>query len=356
MDDPISVMIVSQSASGKSYLVDTVSRLIPGNEIIEFHTLSQQALQYMGEKLLHKFMTMGEATHDKDIENQLRQILSGHKLSRYVVVKNEKTGEMSTEQILVRAVVASVLTTTSSRINPENASRYFIVNTDESPDQTSRIYEAQKSKYSEERSRIKENIIPDIIKKHHAAQKLLQKITIVIPSTMRNRLKFPSNVMRLRRDHERFIDLIAVVCFLRQYQKKKKNNGRFDYIECDRIDYRIAYTILINDVLRSTISEIPQQSVMIYEAVREIARSNADAEGIKTCDVTVSQREIREHTGFNQMFVKRYIRLLVDYEYLKSKPGGRGSRFGYSLIADEDLNHIDISMIPTPEEMNGLLQ
>jgi DNA primase len=355
MDDPISVMIVSQSASGKSYLVDTVSKLIPENEVIEFHTLSQQALQYMGEKLLNKFMTMGEATHDKDIENQLRQILSGHKLSRYVVVKNEKTGEMTTEQVLVRAVVASVLTTTSSKINPENASRYFIVNTDESVNQTVRIYEAQKSKYSEERANIKENVIPDIISKHHAAQRLLKKITIVIPSMMRNKLKFPDKVMRLRRDHERFIDLIAVVCFLRQYQKETKNNGRFDYIECDKTDYRIAYTILINDVLQSTISEIPQQSVMIYEAVREIARANADAEGIKAFDVTVFQREIREHTGFNQMFVKRYIRLLVDYEYLKAKHIGRGSKCGYSLIADEDLNHIDISMIPTPDMMDAIL-
>ena len=200
MDDPISVMIVSQSASGKSYLVDTVAKLIPENEVIEFHTLSQQALQYMGEKLLHKFMTMGESSHDKDIENQLRQILSGHKLSRYVVVKNEKTGEMTTEQVLVHAVVASVLTTTSSKINPENASRYFIVNTDESISQTVRIYEAQKHKYSEERQEVKDNVIPDIIKKHHIAQRMLKKMAIVIPSKMRNKLKFPFKVMRLRRD------------------------------------------------------------------------------------------------------------------------------------------------------------
>ncbi|MBN2422697.1 hypothetical protein JXB41_05690, partial [Candidatus Woesearchaeota archaeon] len=110
------------------------------------------------------------------------------------------------------------------------------------------------------------------------------------------------------------------------------------------------------DVLQSTISEIPQQSVTIYEAVREIARENADAESIKANEVTVSQREIREHTGFNQMFVKRYIKVLVDYEYLKVKFGGRGSRAEYSLIADENLNHIDISMIPTPDEMDSILQ
>ena len=356
MDDPISVMIVSQSASGKSYLVDTTARLIPENDVIDFHTLSKQALQYMGDKLLNKFMVMGEASHDDNIENQLRQILSGHKLSRYVVVKNEKTGELTTEQVLVRAVVASVITTTSNKINAENASRYFIVNTDESKEQTQRIYEAQKKKYSEERESIKKNVIPDIIKKHHAAHRLLKKITVVIPSKMRNRLKFPDKIMRLRRDHERFIDLIAVVCFLRQYQKTIRNNGEFDYIECNKTDYRIAYDILINDVLQSTISEIPQQSVMVYDAIREIARLKAEAERIKANEVGVSQREIREHTGFNQMFVKRYIKILVDYEYLKVKASGaRGAKHEYSLIEDEDLNHIDISMIPTPNQMDKIL-
>ena len=55
------------------------------------------------------------------------------------------------------------------------------------------------------------------------------------------------------------------------------------------------------------------------------------------------------------MFVKRYIKTLVDYEYLKVKAGGRGAKCEYSLIADEDLNHIDISMIPTPDEMDKIL-
>jgi hypothetical protein len=331
--------------------------LIPPSEVVEFHSLSQQALQYMGDKLIHKFMTMGEATHNEEIENQLRQILSGHKLSRYVVVKNEKTGEMSTEQVNIRAVVSSVITTTSSRINPENASRYFIVNTDESRNQTARIYEAQKTKYSLERQEVKKNLVPEILSRHHAAQRILRKIAVVLPVKMRDALKFPDKVMRLRRDHERFIDLIACVGFLRQYQKEVMNNGSFDYVEADGEDYRIAYNILIHDVLQSTISEIPQQSVTIYESIREIAQERAKKEGIKPQETGITQREIREHTGFNQMFVKRYMRILVDYEYLKLKTGGvRGSRFEYCLMEDRELSGVDISMIPTPEAMAKLIR
>jgi hypothetical protein len=357
MNDPISVLIVSQSASGKSYLVETVAKLLPADEVVDFNTLSKQALQYMGDRLLNKFMMMGEAVHDPDIEHQLRVILSEHKLSRYVVVKNEKTGEMTTEQKFVRANVSSVLTTTNNKINPENASRYFITNTDESEKQTKLIYQAQRNKYSEERQAIKKNIIPDIIKKHHAAQRILRKITLVIPSLMRDKLRFPDNIMRLRRDHERFIDLIACVCFLRQYQKEVKSSGDFEYIECDKTDYRIAYNILINGILHSTISEIPQQSIMLYEAIRGIVKEDAKVNGLKPVEIGVTQREIRESAGFNQMFVKRYIKILVEYEYLKVKGNGtRGGKGEYSLVADEDLNRIDISMILTPDEMDKILQ
>lgn len=40
LDDPISVLIISQSASGKSYLVDTVRRLMPPEDVVAVTSLS----------------------------------------------------------------------------------------------------------------------------------------------------------------------------------------------------------------------------------------------------------------------------------------------------------------------------
>ena len=61
MADPISVLILSQSASGKSLLVDTVRRLMPPEEVVAVSSLSDQALNYLGEGgLLHKFLILGE--------------------------------------------------------------------------------------------------------------------------------------------------------------------------------------------------------------------------------------------------------------------------------------------------------
>ena len=54
LDDPISVLILSQSASGKSFLVDSVKRLMPPEEVVAVTSLSDQALNYIDD-LTHKF-------------------------------------------------------------------------------------------------------------------------------------------------------------------------------------------------------------------------------------------------------------------------------------------------------------
>lgn len=40
LDDPISILILSQSAAGKSLLVETVKKLIPQEEVISLTSLS----------------------------------------------------------------------------------------------------------------------------------------------------------------------------------------------------------------------------------------------------------------------------------------------------------------------------
>ena len=107
-------------------------------------------------------------------------------------------------------------------MNPENASRAFLVNADESREQTRRIHESQRGKYSLERHSRERSLIPRIIEAHHAAQRLLTPRVIVNPFA--SKLVFPDALMRSRRDHERFVDLIAAVCFLRQYQKQEKES------------------------------------------------------------------------------------------------------------------------------------
>ncbi|HOT47308.1 MAG TPA: CHC2 zinc finger domain-containing protein [Spirochaetota bacterium] len=353
LDDPISVLIISQSAAGKSMLVDTVKRLIPPEDAISATSLSDQALNYVGD-MIHKFLVLGEAVHGPEIEHQLREMQSAHELSRLVTMKDPKTGRMETRAMKSKAIVSCVMTSTSNSINPENASRSFIIAADESPEQTRRIHEAQKKKYSLERYDAKKDIIPRIEKTYHAAGRLLEKVAVVNPFAQY--IQFPDKLMRTRRDHERFQDLIAVIAFVRQFQKEKFMHNGMDCVECDLEDYRWAMQIL-SAALASTLLEIPLSVIDFFDDLRAFAREQAAEKGIKASEVSMTQREIREYTGLGQVMVKRYMRMLVEYEYVVVVRGATNRTKGYYRIRDDEaIKHVDLSMIPSAEEMEKLIK
>jgi len=349
LDDPISVLILSQSASGKSFLVDSVKKLMPSEDVVAVTSLSDQALNYIDD-LSHKFLVLGEAVHGEVVEHQIREMLSGKELSRMVTIKDAETGKMQSKVIRTPVIVASVMSGTNHAINPENASRCFIINTDESKAQTQAIHAHQRQKYSLNRLRTGSTEAARIIKTHQAAQRLLTKRQIV--NDFAPLLDFPTSLMRLRRDHDRFLDLIACVCYLRQYQKEEVTEGALSFIRCDLTDYQIAYTIMVEGVLSSTMRELPMAAQALYEEIRKLARSEAESNNLSPTEVSLTQRQIREASGFGQTWVKLTLRQLVDYEYLTIARGGNERSKGfYRLRHDSALTSVDLSMIPTPEAM-----
>ena len=355
MEDPLSVLIVSESASGKSFLIDCVKRLMPPEEVVAMTSLSDQALQYLAEDaLLHKFLVMGEAVHSEIVEHQVREMLSSRELSRLVTLKDEKTGELSSRMVRKPVVVSCALSTTNPQVNPENASRFFVVGADESQEQTKAIFTRQRGKYSVERYRDGDRATAQITHRHHAAQRLLSPRLIVNPFA--ECLEFPSKLMRARRDHERFLDLIASVCFLRQHLKQEKQREGVHYIECDLTDYRAAYRVM-SRVIACTYSALPQAVTGLYEALRLVCKKKATEQKVAADEVSVSQRELREATGVVAHTVKRSLRLLVDWEYLAVEGSRRrGSRICYRLVRDEAAAELSEGSIPSPEEVAVKLQ
>jgi hypothetical protein len=353
LDDPISVLILSQSAAGKSYLVETVRRLMPEEDVVAVTSLSDQALNYIDD-LTHKFLILGEAVHGEVVEHQIREMLSGKELSRLVTIKDPETGKMQSRVVRTPVIVSSVLSGTNHAINPENASRCFVVNSDESKQQTERIHERQRQKYSLERLATARGAAETIVKTHQAAQRLLTKRQIV--NDFAPLIGFPTSLMRSRRDHDRFLDLIACVCYLRQYQKQAEKAGSVEFIRCDVSDYRVAYRIMIEGVMSSTVRELPTGAVGLYAELRTWVVSEARRQKLKAEEVSFTQRHVREITGLGHTWIKQALRQLVDYDYLAIARGGaERSRAYYRLREDVEIKGIDLSMIPAPEAMEARL-
>ncbi|HPA70998.1 MAG TPA: CHC2 zinc finger domain-containing protein [Spirochaetota bacterium] len=349
LDNPLSVLIVSGSAAGKSFIVDTVKELLPPEEVLALTSLSDQALNY-AEALDHKFLSLGEAVHSEPVEHQIREIISGKCISRLVTVKDQKTGKLASTLVQSPAAVSMVITGTKYDINPENASRFFVVNVDESRAQTRRIHELQRKSFRVENLHRRRTLLPEIIRSHRAAQRLLRPLFTVIPFA--EHIDFPDTLMRARRDQARFLDLIACVSYLRQFQKEIMRDGAVEYLEADLEDYEIAREILVKGVLASTMREIPRGSIDLYEEFRRLATKRARREDLTSVEVTVSQRELREETGLGHSWIKQHLRYLVEFEYLLAeRRHARGSRGAYRLREDAELPQIAFAMIPTREEL-----
>ena len=162
--------------------------------------------------------------------------------------------------------------------------------------------------------------------------------------------------MRSRRDHDRFLDLIACVCYLRQYQKKVEQAGTVEFIRCDLGDYRVAYRIMTEGVLASTMRELSAGAQLLYEELRKLARTEAKRQRVETTEVALTQRQIREYTGLTHTWVRLNLRQLVEYEYVSVRGGSERSKGFYRLKEDVGLAGADLSMIPSPEAMETLFE
>jgi DNA primase len=271
-----------------------------------------------------------------------------------VTVKDPQTGKMKSQVVRTPVIVASIMSGTKATMNPENASRFFVVNADESREQTQRIQASQRNKYSLEKLCTGDAEREKIVRTHQTAQRLLAQFSIV--NDFAPYLSFPSSLMRTRRDNDRFLDLIACVCHVRQFQKKKDLAGGKPFIRCDLEDYRIAYRVMVEGVLGSTMRELPKGAVGLYEEIRSWAHKEAGRQDIRPDELTFTQRQVREITGLSNTWVKYALRQLVEFEYLSLVRGGaQRSRAFYRLKEDAAIPGADLSMIPTPEEMEEKL-
>ena len=354
---PLSVYIQAGASSGKSYLLETLRKLLPPECVKAITSFSDQSLNYLKEEdFQDKVFIVGEAIHNEVVEAQVRQMQSENELSRLVTLKDPKTGELESREIRHKVRIAFMMSSTALYLNPENASRCLVLHVDESAEQTERVLKKQRHKRTFKGHLEEMHTIPEIIKKHRSAQRLLQKIPVFNPFAPY--LTFPKIRTTMRRAQEQFLILIDSSCLLRQMHKERVEKtdpatGKTVIgIECDIEDYRIAYELFTRGVLGINFNDIPQGTKVLYEEIRILCREQARKEKVESTQVTFIRKQVREHTSLGGEFVKKHLRILVEYEYIQLVGGKRhGTRFSYRLREDCPIGGLDVSMIPTPEEM-----
>jgi hypothetical protein len=362
MSKPLSVFIQSAASSGKSYLLETLMKLLPEHDVKWISSFSDQSFNYLAqEDFLDKVFMIGEALHNDIVEGHIRQMQSENKISRMVVSKDAKTGALKTIEVKNMVRLVFMMTSTALKLNTENMSRCMVLHVDESAEQTARVHEMQRHKGSFEGYLEEKNLVPKIIKKHKAAQRLLEKVRIFNPFL--KYIKFPANRPIYRRGQQQFLGIIEAIALLRQKQKEEVSkidfytNEKERGIECDLYDYEIARRLFLEAGLLAGAEDIPAGMTCLYGQIRKLARAKAKEQNLKPEELTFIQSEVREVTELSNSSVKQYLRMLVEYEYLQLAGGKRhGTRFCYRMREDKSLEKIDVAnIIPTVEEIKKLI-
>ena len=305
--DPLSSIILSQSGAGKSGLTEVIEKLTPPEDVVLLTRLTPQSLYYTAPGFLDRTLIIIEERHGSmEADYSIRVLQSRKKLIAAAPIKDPMTGNMRTKVFSVEARAAFIEATTASAVNHENATRCFELVMDESSEQTTRIHERQRLMKTEKGLHLREKA-DAIARKHWNAQRLLEPLSVIIPFA--DRLTFPADWMRARRDHARFLNLIEVSAFLHQFQRERKN----DAIVASVDDYAVAYE-LAGDVLTDTFSDLRKPLRQAYERLRELFKEDGSP---------VSRRDLREQLSVPDSTVRRWLSELVELEYLEVVQAGR---------------------------------
>lgn len=342
LETPLSMVIMSQSGSGKSALADALEMLTPPEDVILFSRLTSQALYYMDrDALVRKFILIEERAGSMDADYSIRTLQSKKKLVLAVPIKDPASGRIKTQVFEILGPAAFLETTTESRIHHENSTRCFETYCDESAEQTLKIHEAQRRSKTAEGRRIAAER-EAIERRHHNAQRLLEPVGVEIPFAPL--IAFPHAWLRTRRDHLRFLNLIEAIAFLHQHQRARTaGEAGAVCIEATVADYERAYR-LAGEVLGQALSDLKRPAAELLGSVQKLLAGKKDG--------TATRREIREATGLPDHRVIALLAELVALEYLEVVSGSQGKTFRYKLAAEASAAPKVLAGLTTPAELS----
>ena len=332
LDEPLSVLIQSRSAAGKSTLQDAILSLVPGEDYVKYTRITDQALFYKDEdSLVHKILAIEEEMGMGGAAYSIRNIQSSKKITVAATGKDPGTGKMKTEEYTVKGPVAVMITTTAAELEGETASRFLFLTIDESTKMTEAIHRMQREAETLE-GLVRKKKQDRLIKKHHNAQRLLKPLAVVNPFTQY--LSYPNQSLRTRRDHKKYLGLIRAIAFLYQYQRKIKTvdveGEPVEYIEVTLDDIDKANQ-LANEVLGQSLDELARPSRTLLSLIYKMVKEVADQRKAGIDEIYFTRRMIREHTGWSDWQIKAHIKQLEEMEYLHVRIGSKGKEYAYAL-------------------------
>ncbi len=269
LPSPLAAAILGESSSGKSYPINRVGSLFPPETKLQAHRLTPTALNYLkAGSLIHRAVIGGERSRAKDdgqadATRQLREMLSDGIL-RIAVTQKDARGNLTTQHIEQEGPISYCESTTlgSTEIFNEDKTRFILFCADETENQTRRIMERQAQDATELGN-------PDHIKSicslHHAAQRLLDPVSVTIPFASDLISYIPHKRPESRRAFNHLLNLIKASALFHQYQRKRDG----DAVVADIADYAIVQKYLSDAIGRGLGVTLTAGADRLWELIQD---------------------------------------------------------------------------------------
>ncbi|NQY11219.1 MAG: hypothetical protein HRT71_17110 [Flavobacteriales bacterium] len=332
LNQPLHVVSLGASGTGKTHLQEKVGELIPEEDKIEITVLSENAFYYFGQReLKNKLILIEDLDGAESSLYPLRELQSKKRISKTIAHKNTK-GETRTIHLVVEGPVSVSGCTTQEQIYEDNANRSFLIYLDESKEQDQRIMEYQRKLSAGKINEQEEETAQELMQN---CQRILQPIKVINPFA--ELLSIPEEVLKPRRTNNHYLQFIEVITYYHQFQREQKVNEETGemYIETTLEDVAAANQLLKEILLRKS-DELTGACRNYLEAVK----SYLEQENKKG----FTNREIRKALKVNPSNQKRYnLSLTLNY-YIKQVKGKKGASYHYEIVSYKEFqelrNHI----------------
>jgi DNA primase len=335
---PLHVMFLGTSASGKTYLQERISELIPEEDKIQITQITENALYYFKQhELQNKLILIEDLDGAAGVLYPLRELQTKRRISKTVTLKDSK-GNLKTITLTVEGPVSVSGCTTREKIYDDNANRCILLYTDMSKGQDKRINEYQTRLAAGEVNRDREGQLQELFKN---MQTVLRPIQIINPYA--KLIQLPAQVFKPRRTMTLLLGFIEAVTFYHQYQREVKKDGTGQpYIETTREDIQVAFNLL-KDVLFSKSDELTKAARDFLEQLKELLKAIGKE--------SFTAKQVREKLRLSPSSLKRYLIELDRYGYIKGK-GNRYRSYEYSVTSYDEYETLKSSI---DQHLQGIL-
>jgi hypothetical protein len=335
LETPVNVAVKGPSSGGKSHLVEKVLQFFPSQAFYALSAMSERALIYSPEPLVHRHLVLFEAAGlTGDFATYaVRTLLSEGRLC-YEVTEKNSSGSLVARRIERRGPTGLILTTTLVRWHPENETRMLNVTIDDSPEQTRRVLRSLAAVKPEKRDLTLWVELQEWI--------AAGEHRVVIPYAETLAETIPTTAVRMRRDFGKVLALIRAHAILHQAIREKTNQGE---IVATLDDYGAVRSLVVDSLGEGSGLTVSRTTRETVEAVRKLLNAGSE-------NGAVSLADLAPPLGRDKSSVSRRVAVAIKGEYLVNQETRRGQPM--KLVLGAELPE-DQEVLPSVAVLQGEL-